>query len=69
MYLSSKLWFLAAVKETETSEELFFLGWTYFFPWPPYGLGKKSSSMVSFFYRPKNSVETEYIFCALLETQ
>ena len=23
MYLSSKLWFLAAVKETETSEELF----------------------------------------------
>ena len=25
-------------------------------------LGKKSSSMVSFFYRPKNSLETEYIF-------
>ena len=23
---------------------------------------KKSSSMVSFFYRPKNSLETEYIF-------
>ena len=77
---------MAAVKETETSEELFislvglifFLGLRSACIASAYGLdyttdlpmasekksnlGKKSSSMVSFFYRPKNSLETEYIF-------
>ena len=77
---------MAAVKETETSEELFIslvglifflglrsaciasaygLGYTTDLPMASEkksNLGKKSSSMVSFFYRPKNSLETEYIF-------
>ena len=40
--------------------------------WPPFGrgkkksnLGKKSSSLVSFLYRPNNVLETEYIFLFL----
>ena len=40
--------------------------------WPPFGLGKKksnlgkrSSSLVSFLYRPINVLETEYIFSLL----
>ena len=87
MYLSSKTWYLAAVEETETFDELFVsLVGLLFFPWPPvglfslglwprlnnwppFGLGKKSptsekksSSLVSFLYRPNNVLETEHVF-------
>ena len=44
MYLPSKTWFLAAVEETETFDELF-ISLVWLNNWPPFGLREKSPTL------------------------